>query len=202
MAKRVRLEHDERRALILGAARRLFCTRPYSEVSTGDLADAAGVTRGLLHHYFGSKRDLYLAVVRDVVRVPTLPLPEGADELPAERVWDASVDGWMALIEANKDLWLAVVGAGGAGRDAEVEEILDEAQELVAGRAMQARGIDPDTAPDELRAVVRCYGAVAQELTREWLLRERLTRAQARELLRVALPVMIDQMLPAVLAAR
>lgn len=65
--KRVRLEHDERRQQILAAARRLFCDRPYSEVSMADLASAAGVTRGLLHHYFGAKRYLYLEVTRQLI---------------------------------------------------------------------------------------------------------------------------------------
>src|SRR3546814_880604 len=107
--RRVRLDYDERRASILASARRLFCTKPYSRVSMVELASAAGVARGLLHHYFGSKRDLYLEVVRGIVRVPTLPLPE--DDLAAgERTWDASVDGWMDLIEANAELWLTIVG--------------------------------------------------------------------------------------------
>src|SRR3546814_9673288 len=121
-----------------------------------ELASAAGVARGLLHHYFGSKRDLYLEVVRGIVRVPTLPLPE--DDLAAgERTWDASVDGWMDLIEANAELWLTIVGAGGTGRDPELDQILDEARELTALRVLQARGIDADTAPPELLAVVRGY---------------------------------------------
>ena len=99
--KRVRLDYDERRQLILDAARRLFCQRPYSEVSMADLAEAAGVARGLLHHYFGSKRDLYLAVMRDLLQVPTIPLPDHASRLEAGQVWETSVEGWMRLIESN-----------------------------------------------------------------------------------------------------
>ena len=64
--KRVRMDYDERRRLILDAATGLFLRRPYGQVSISDIADAAGVAKGLLHHYFGSKRDLYLQVVRDV----------------------------------------------------------------------------------------------------------------------------------------
>ena len=68
-----RLEHDERRGQILAAAATLFAERHYASVSTKDIADAAGVARGLLHHYFGSKRDLYLEVAREMLRVPELP---------------------------------------------------------------------------------------------------------------------------------
>src|SRR3546814_18699031 len=105
-----------------------------------ELASAAGVARGLLHHYFGSKRDLYLEVVRRIVRVPTLPLPE--DDLAAgERTWDASVDGWMDLIEANAELWLTIVGAGGTGRDPRLDQNLAEASQLTAVRVHQAHGL-------------------------------------------------------------
>jgi AcrR family transcriptional regulator len=199
--QRTRLDYDERRSQILAAARRLFCQRPYSEVSMADLAAGAGVARGLLHHYFGSKRDLYLEVMRQLIQVPTMPLPDDASDLDSAQIWDASVDGWMHLIEANRELWLTAIGAGGAGRDPELDEILDEGRELTAARALEALGVDPDTAPDELWAVVRGYGGLAQEVTREWLERERLTRSQARVLLRAALPLLMEELVPEVLAA-
>jgi len=198
--KRVRLDYDDRRAQILAAARRLFLQRPYSEVSMAELAAAAGVARGLLHHYFGSKRDLYLAVVRQVVQVPTMPLPTEVD-LDADDVWELSVDGWMRLIEANRDLWLTAIGAGGVGRDAELDEILDEARELTAARCLEALGIDPDAAGPEVRALVRAYGGLAEEVTREWLARGRLSRDQARTVLRGALPLLLERLLPEITAA-
>ena len=190
--KRTRLEHDERREQILAAARRLFCQRPYAEVSTTDIAEAAGIARGLLHHYFGNKRDLYLEVVRQVVQVPTMPLPEGASALPVEQVWEASVDGWMALIEANRELWLTAIGAGGVGRDPELDAILNDAREVVAGRAIEALRLDPSP---EVLALVRGYGGFAEEITREWLERGRLTRAQTRALLLGTLPLLAENLL-------
>lgn len=161
-----------------------------------DLAEAAGVARGLLHHYFGSKRDLYLAVMREVLQVPTIPLPDSSSRLEAGQVWDASVEGWMRLIESNRELWLTAIGAGGAGRDPELETLLDDARELTAVRVLDALGIDATTAPVELMALVRGYGGLAQEVTREWLERGRLTRQQAKALLRGALPSLVDQVLP------
>ena len=196
----MRLDYDERRQLILDAARRLFCQRPYSEVSMADLAASAGVARGLLHHYFGSKRDLYLAVMRELIQVPTIPLPDDTS-LDAQQLWEASVEGWMRLIESNRELWLTAIGAGGTGRDPELEMILDEARELTAARALEALGLDVAAAPAELLALVRGYGGLAQEITREWLERERLTRDQTSALLRAALPALLEQVLPDVLAA-
>lgn len=200
--KRTRLDYDERRALILDAARHQFCERPYSDVSMSDLAEGAGVARGLLHHYFGSKRDLYLAVVRDMVQLPTLPLPDSlsaTDDVIG--VWELSVDGWMNMVEANQDLWFTVIGAGGMGRDPELAEILDQSRELTAQRCLEALGIRRDDMTDTVRAMVRAYGAMAEEATREWLERGRLSRDETRELLRQALPLMIEQALPGMQAA-
>jgi AcrR family transcriptional regulator len=195
--RRVRLEHDARRRQILASARERFTALPYSEVSMQGLADAAGVARGLLHHYFGSKRELYLEVVRELVRTPTVPVPDLAG-LSREEVWERSVDTWLDHVEANRDLWLDSIGAGAAGRDPEVEAIIEEGREAVARRSLLAVGVDPRTAAPEVLAVVRGFGGLAQEVTREWLERERLDRAQARVLLVGALPLLLDRLLPAI----
>ena len=62
-AESKRMDGYERREQIITCAMRLF-EKGYSEVSIGDIADAAGIARPLIHHYFGTKRDLYLEVVR------------------------------------------------------------------------------------------------------------------------------------------
>src|SRR5919198_4421284 len=58
-----RLNPEDRKEQILLAARKLFSERPYTSVSTADVADAAGVARSLVHHYFGGIRELMLAVI-------------------------------------------------------------------------------------------------------------------------------------------
>jgi AcrR family transcriptional regulator len=194
-----RLEHDERRRQIIAAARRLFSKGHYSEVSMRDIAEEAGVARGLLHHYFESKRDLYLEAARDMLRTPALPVPTG-DGTPAD-VWERSVDGWLDAIEAGRDAWLHAIRAGETGHDPEMRLILDEASEIIAERVIEAIGLDSAEAPQELRAVVRAYGGLAQEATREWLERGRLTRAQVRVLLLGAMPLLARELLPDVLAA-
>ncbi|HEX2849111.1 MAG TPA: helix-turn-helix domain-containing protein [Acidimicrobiales bacterium] len=201
-AKRTRLEYDERRALILAAAARLFWRRPYEDVSMSDIAAASGVVRSLVNHYFGSKRELYLEVIREAVRVPPMPLPADFEAIESTQAWETSVDAWMDLMESNRDLWLTVTGAGGTGRDAEIEAILDEGRELVAERALEVLGIDDARRPPQLRALVRGYGGFAEDITREWLDRGRLTRTEARAALLATLPLLLEEVLPALLAKR
>jgi AcrR family transcriptional regulator len=189
-----RLEHDERREQILVAARRLFSARPPSDVSTTEIAREAGVARGLLHHYFGTKRELYLAALRSMLRYPVLPQPEAGD------VPDA-VDRWLTMLERNREAWLAAQGAQGLGRDPEVEAILEEGREEAVGRLAAALvPADPDGA--ELRAVLRAYSGLAEAASLEWLVRGRLTREQVHELLLQSLTTLVRTVLPEVVRAR
>ena len=56
------------RDAVLAAARRLFIKRDYGEVSTADVLEEAGVSRGALYHHFPSKLELYREVWRDSER--------------------------------------------------------------------------------------------------------------------------------------
>jgi AcrR family transcriptional regulator len=178
-----RLEHDERRAQILDVARRLFSERPYAAVSAAEIAAEAGVARGLLHHYFGGKRDLYLEVVASIVSVPAHPLPAGSTADLRRAISDGA-DRWIEMIERNRGTWLAAHGAQGIGRDPEVEAILERAREqTIDGLIAAARpGADPAAAPAALRAVLRSYSGLVEAASVEWLERGRLTRGQLHAL--------------------
>jgi len=64
----MRLSADERRAQLERIAGQMFADGGYHGVSMEQLADAAGVSKPVLYQHFPSKRELYLALVRDAVR--------------------------------------------------------------------------------------------------------------------------------------
>jgi AcrR family transcriptional regulator len=194
-----RLEHDERRRQILACARRLFSERHYAAVSTSEIAREAGVARGLLHHYFGTKRELYLEVVRSLVRVPLNPVPlhGGGEDIAA--LISKSVDRWLEMVQRNRGTWLAAIGAQGLGRDPEVEKILDDAREQAVDRLIEAvQPYEAAQAPNELRAVIRAYSGFAEAASVEWLERGRLTREQIQALLVQGFFSIVRDVLPAV----
>jgi AcrR family transcriptional regulator len=198
-----RLEHDERREQILATARTLFTQRPYGAVSTIEIAEAAGVTRGLLHHYFGTKRALYLEVVQDLVDSPVLGVLDAITATPIDQIprWEDSVALWMDVVETNQEAWLVAISAGETGSDRAMHDILDDARERTASQVIAVLGLDEDRTP-EVRALVRGFGGFAEVITREWLQLRRLTKEQARVLLVGALPGMVEVLLPKVVARR
>ncbi len=194
-----RLERDERRSQILACARKLFSQRNFAAVSMSDISRDAGVARGLLHHYFGSKRDLYLEVVRSLMRMPSNPVPSEDHSRGLEAAIEESVERWLLLLERNRDMWLAAIGAQGLGRDPEVEAILNDAREQAADHLIAAlHNYRTAPAPPAVRAAIRAYSGFAEAATVEWLQRHRLSREQLHILLVRGFLSIVHDVLPAV----
>jgi AcrR family transcriptional regulator len=170
-----RLEPDARREQILDCAVRLFGERPFAAVSTTDIAREAGVARGLLNHYFGTKRDLYLEVVRALVVLPELDDVEAVSG-PLDKRVGRSVDWFLDVVSVHARTFVAGTGAEGVGDDPEIERILADADDQAARRVLRTVGLSADV--DEHRAVIRAYGGLVKAAVREWIRDETLTRVQ------------------------
>lgn len=195
-ARRTRLDPDQRRGQILTAATDLFRNDAYDAVSLEAVADRAGVTRGLLHHYFGSKRALYLAVVADAVRVPpdvALIPPDATGDFAD--VVAASVERWMRMVKAAGGLFSGGGGPSGFS-DRDLDEVMtrarDELVERMLGEVPFPDGLDRDL----LRSALRSYAAMARVATQEWL-DDHISEAQAAALLRSALVSLAERVVPA-----
>ena len=57
----------ERRKEIINAARELFQTKTYEEVTMQELMEMLKVAKGTIYHYFSSKEELLEAVVEDII---------------------------------------------------------------------------------------------------------------------------------------
>lgn len=193
--RRRRLEPDERRAQILACAIDMFGERPYAAVSTAELAQRAGVARGLINHYFGNKRDLYLAVVRRMVTLPhqdEMVVPVGSI---AERV-DASVAWLLDTIAEHGHTWVKVTSHEGVGEDPEVQQILDQADDAAAERLLSMVGPAGSAHGAERRAMVRAYGGLVKAAGREWIMRGTLGRDQVHTLLTDVLLTLVTRTMP------
>lgn len=194
-ARRRRLDPDARRRQILSCAVRLFGERPYDEVSASDVAREAGVARGLVNHYFGTKKELYLEVVRTLLTVPEVVV-DGAPpgDLPA-RV-DAAVTWFLDSVSRHAKPWLAAIGATGPTRDHEVDAVIAGADEGTVDRILTLAGIDPRRAEEPLRAATRAYVSFARTGAVQWLVQDALTRRQAHTLLTQTLIALLADVVP------
>ena len=154
MAARARFPFDERRRTLLQVGLAAFSSRPYDEVSMDQLAAMAGVSKGLLYHYFPTKRDFYrevlVAAVEDMRQLtepdPALPPPE---QLRA---------GLVAFLDYARDhaAGFSALLRGGIGSDPEIARVVADFRRAVLERVLGALGIvEPSRARPRARAVVR-----------------------------------------------
>ena len=175
-----RLEPGQRREQILDAANELFAERGYDEVSIEDIASAAGVTRGLVHHYFGGRKEVYVALLERLgaQREDELRPPVGRSA--RARVAD-TVSRWLDWTEANRTIWLATIAHGEDIADPEVRQMVAD---LVRRAVALLTTFHADIAEDSprLRYALECWTGLNRAATRRWL-RGEATREATHELL-------------------
>src|SRR4051794_11951597 len=113
---RVRMHPDSRREQLLELGVQLLSHRSLDEISIEMLAEEAGISRGLLYHYFGNKQDFHRAVVRkaadDLIEV-TAPVQEGE---PLERL-ALSLDAYVEYVSTNFAGYTSLVRGAASGNE-------------------------------------------------------------------------------------
>jgi AcrR family transcriptional regulator len=175
-----RLEPGQRREQILDAANALFSERAYDEVSIEDIASSADVTRGLVHHYFGGRKEVYIALLERLgaQREERLRPPVGRS--PRARLAD-SVSRWLDWTEQNRMIWLATIARGEDIADPDVRQVVAD---LVRRAIALLTRFHADIAADSprLRYALECWTGLNRAATRRWLQGE-ATREATHELL-------------------
>jgi AcrR family transcriptional regulator len=185
--RNLRLSPDDRRAQLLALAVRMFTERPYDDFSMDDLAGTAGVSKGLLYHYFPSKRALYLEVLRraagellDLMRPePGLPLP---DQLRAALV------AYTAYVRQRADAYRALL-RGGIGNDPEVAEVAEDVRRAIRARILAGLGT-PRPSP-RLRITVTGWIGLVEAASLDWLEHDDLDDVRLVDLLVDALQALL-----------
>ena len=192
-----RLDPDGRRRQILDAALTVFGEKPYDAVSTQDVARAAGVTRGLVHHYFGSKLELFRAVVEVIAdQAPSLIEVDPARTI--EQLVAANADAWLAFAEAHREVALTIGAGVSQPADPALHELVDQARERVIDRIILNHAGTTEV-PPQVRFVVRSFLGLADAAAREWLYHGRATREQVHTMLSLSMLAIMRDTLPALL---
>jgi AcrR family transcriptional regulator len=167
VSKRVRLDPDTRRAQLVELGVRMLATRRLDELSVEALAEQAGVSRGLLFHYFRSKQEFHLEVVHAAARELLERTAPDASLAPLEQL-KASLAAFVDYVAENRDAYLSLV-RGAASGDVMVRRVSDETRAELANRVLEhldALGLPADTRTD---IAVRGWVAFCEEAVICWL---------------------------------
>jgi len=175
-----RLAPAERRDQILDAANVLFAERGYEGSSIEDIATSAGVTRGLVHHYFGGRKEVYIALLERIGTGREEQLRPPVGRTPRARVED-SVSRWLDWTQANRLIYLGTIAPGEDIADPDVRRAVAE---LVQRAVALVAAFHADIAEDSprLRYALECWTGLNRSATRRWL-RGEATRETTQELL-------------------
>jgi AcrR family transcriptional regulator len=183
--RRVRLDTDERRAQLLALGKDAFAGSTYDEVSIDDIARAAGISKGLLYHYFPTKRDLYVAGLREIAAELVAKTEAVSDDLaPLERV-RAGIDAYLDHVSIKARAYIALM-RGGIGSDPEVVAVLDETRGRLIQQLLHGAEDTPLAAllPHPLfKIAVRGWIGFVEAASLDWLARPQGDRTALRDLL-------------------
>jgi AcrR family transcriptional regulator len=161
---RVRLEPEARKAQLIELGLRELETR--GELSAIDrISEAAGISRGLLFHYFRTKKAYRVAVIRAAAE-RLLEASDPAPELDPIGRLHAGLRGFSGFVSENRSLYLALL-RGAAGADPELQEIFDETRERLVERVIEGLGVSAHV--PVVRTALRGWVGFVEESTLEWL---------------------------------
>jgi AcrR family transcriptional regulator len=189
--KRLRLQRERRLERILTASQRLFSTQAYDEIAIEDLAAAAGMSKGLLYHYFASKHDLYVATVAHVLR----QMAHFTDLSPDLH---AGLSQMLSLFEQSPGLARMVL-RGGLGVDHAVERLLDAYRQQQVERLYQGLSSLGDLgkastdagAPALVVLGLRGWLGLLDEVCLHWVQQPEVSREQVVQFLEQSLQAIV-----------
>lgn len=160
---RTRLDAQDRRRQLIGVGLRMLATRPIHQITVDEVAASAGISRSLLFHYFPTKQDYYVAVVRAASRRllrQITPEPTGGSDARIR----AMVDNYVSYFERRREPYVALFRSPGA--DDWVRSIHEETQDALAAEVIDALG--GASVPPAVEMVIRAWWSFAEELAIAW----------------------------------
>lgn len=162
---RTRLDVDARRAQLIALGLEVFSGRAYDEVSIDEIARSAGISKGLLYHYFSTKRGFYVAAIREAARRLVEETRTDPNDSPLARL-HAGLDAYLSYVARHGPAYAALL-RGGIGSDPEVAGIVEETRALMLGRMMEDLPVAKRSA--FVRAMLRGWVGFVEAAALDWI---------------------------------
>lgn len=130
---------EERRAQLVELGIDAFSERSYDEVSIDEVATRAGISKGLLYHYFPTKRDFYVAAIREVSE-RLLAATRTPDDLPPIERMRLGLGAYFRFVDRHGAAYAALL-RGGIGADADAIGVIDHTRRVFVDRLVESIGL-------------------------------------------------------------
>jgi AcrR family transcriptional regulator len=156
----------------------LFAQHSYDELSMRKIAQAAGISHGLLYRYFPTKQSYFraaLAQAAEELRARTEPDPS----LPPWEQLAGGLEAFLELVEENALAYRQLMRSMASAP--EVRALINEVRDVTSKRIL--RGLFPGGPPAKARAAVSGWLWYMDGVLMDWIEHRDLDREQVRDLL-------------------
>jgi|SRR5688572_21533077 len=165
MSRASRLPVDVRRDRLLALGLRLFSEHRYDDVTTDAIARAAGVSKGLLYHYFANKREYYVAAISELGR-RLLDATRFDARVSFTEAVRSALFRFIDFVRQNAAAYRALC-RGGVGQDDEVAAIVARVREASIAAVLD-RGAIASPSP-RLRAALHGWTGYCEAVSLYWI---------------------------------
>jgi len=164
---------DDRRAQLIDVGLAHFARRSYDEISIDELARAAGISKGLLYHYFPSKREYYVAVLDYAARRLLAETTPPARDLPETERLTRGLATYLDFVERHGPAFVILM-RGGIGSDRDVAAILERTRNAFVDRILDDLPAELDT--PLVRTALRGWIGFVEAVAIEWILKHEVDK--------------------------
>lgn len=200
MVKRTRLSPEERRTQLITLGTKMLGERAIEDISITEIAEEAGISRGLLFHYFPTKQDFQLAIVRQA-NAELLERVAPDRSLGMFEMLRDSIERYIDYVSENRNSYVSLL-RGPASVTPELVPLVDQTRDAIIGIILTEAPVPIDDAErPRLTLAMRGWIAFVEETTLTWLRNETIIRAQLVDLLVESLLALALSLNPALAAA-
>ncbi|MBT8480824.1 MAG: TetR/AcrR family transcriptional regulator [Myxococcales bacterium] len=134
-----RMSTEARRRQLLAFGREHFAQHGFEAMPMDAIAEHAGVSKGLLYHYFGDQRGFYMETVRGVTDEVIATIEPPSDQA-FEDAFRTMVTRFVQYVQTHRAIYRALV-RGGLGSDTEVNALLDRVRVTSMERILERLGV-------------------------------------------------------------
>ena len=164
-ASRTRLDVDERRAQLLAVGMEVFGAQDYDAVSIDEIARRLGISKGLLYHYFPTKKDFFAASV-EAAAEQLLERTQIDERLPPPERLRQGLTAYLRFVEGYRATFVALMRGRSGGS---IAKILERTRQRLLDRIVLGLPF-PDTERDDPRVALALRGWIGfvEALSLEW----------------------------------
>lgn len=164
-----RLPRDQRRLQLLEAAGEVFTNKGYHAAAMDDIAEQAGVSKPVLYQHFGSKLDLYIALVDSSCEQLLLTVRQALASTHdnADRV-NATMGAFYSFVSESQGAFRFVFESDLTG-EPRVQQRLWELNDTIADAVAEVIADDTSLPGEQSKLLAISLVGIAQVSARYWV---------------------------------